>query len=76
MQGSRWGDSHESGDVIPPAEESFPLKRVFLSPIMERGARSEGGDGGPEGAGYKEAPFQAPVRSEVGPLITGDLINR
>lgn len=43
---------------------------------MERGARSEGGDGGPEGAGYKEAPFQAPVRSEVGPLITGDLINR
>lgn len=46
MQGSRRGDSHESGDVIPPAEESFPLKRVFLSPIMERGERSEERGGG------------------------------
>lgn len=44
MQGSRRGDSHESGDVIPPAEESFPLKRVFLSPIMEREARGGMGD--------------------------------
>lgn len=52
----------------------FPPKEGFSFPNY--GARSEGGDGGPEGAGYKEAPFQAPVRSEVGPLITGDLINR
>ena len=76
MQGSRRGDSHESGDVIPPAEESFPPKEGFSSPNYGERSEEGGEEGGREGAGYKEAPFQAPVRSEVGPLITGDLINR